>query len=61
VVADFLAPGDSDRRGRRRRRAPRWTGPQQALAEAPVVVTEVVRCSTPFGWYATVSAVKPED
>jgi hypothetical protein len=24
-----------------------------------VVVTEVARCPTAFGWYATVSAVKP--
>jgi ubiquinone/menaquinone biosynthesis C-methylase UbiE len=64
VVADFLACGDSgphrwDSR-RRRRRTPRWDGPPQAVSQAPVVVTEVARCPTAFGWYATVSAVKPE-
>ena len=64
VVADFLACGDSDRRGwdsrRRRRRASRWDGPPRAVAQAPVVVTEVARCPTAFGWYSTVSAFKPE-
>jgi SAM-dependent methyltransferase len=64
VVADFLACGDDGRRGwdslRRRRRAPRWDGPPRAVAQAPVVVTEVTRCPTAFGWYATVAAVKPD-
>jgi SAM-dependent methyltransferase len=62
VVADFLACGDGGRRwdSRRRRRPPRWDGPPQAVSHAPVVVTEVARCPTAFGWYATVSAVKPD-
>jgi SAM-dependent methyltransferase len=64
VVADFLACGDGGRRGwdslRRRRRAPRWDGPPRAVAQAPVVVTEVTRCPTAFGWYSTVAAVKPD-
>jgi SAM-dependent methyltransferase len=65
VVADFVACGDQqDRRPwsglRQPERAPRWAGPLQTLSAAPVLVTEVVRYSTAFGFYAIVSAGRPE-
>jgi SAM-dependent methyltransferase len=65
VIADFMACGDGDDRHwwnslRPPRQVPRWIGPLQALASAPVPVTEVVRCSTAFGYYAIVSATKPK-
>jgi SAM-dependent methyltransferase len=65
VVADFVACGTTrDRRwwdGRRQtERAPRWVDPRQAVSSAPIGVTDVVRCSTAFGWYTVVSAAKPD-
>jgi SAM-dependent methyltransferase len=65
VVADFLPCGASRRRrswnglGRPEREA-RWVDPLQAVSAAPVGVTEVVRYSTAFGYYAIVSAAKPD-
>jgi SAM-dependent methyltransferase len=65
VVADFLACGESgDRRWlnarRRSGRGSRWVDPLQAVSTAPLGVTEVVRLATAFGFYAIVSASKPE-
>lgn len=65
VVADFIACGDSDQRHwwnslRPPKHVPRWIGPLQAVASIPVLVTEVVRCSTAFGYYTIVSAAKPK-
>jgi SAM-dependent methyltransferase len=65
VVADFLACGASSERrlwnglGRPGREA-RWVDPLQAISAAPIGVTEVVRYSTAFGYYAIVSAAKPD-
>jgi SAM-dependent methyltransferase len=65
VVADFVACGDHDDRHwwnsvRPPRQVPRWIGPLQVVSAGPVLVTEVVRCSTAFGYYAIVSAAKPK-